>query len=464
MQIVYCNLPLLCRDSLGDIGFHQIFEALFRCVQIERTSYINSSKSSISSIAANRLRDCATIFRLAVELGVRIVTSKTANAVIDHVVDTLPVAGEAYCQPLTDDYLKILRTMLERAAHVEHLRKKKWSVVVEFLIQGISHYALEDETPSSGTNSSILSQSSRNGRTTSLRFSQSSVSRPARHDGGRPTEDLFICLERLTAATNAPIMSEANLIVDSIIGFLNSSASGGILHQLAFSCVNNTLSRIIKENSKLAQKVVLEVLPTIRRLWSTKNLLLRDEMLITLLLSKDIIESLPKTNHSHDVYSSLSNLVEVLSAEYSRRNERDVLQLDEIVFDTDHTPKVMSLDNFRVRAEHTRGTFNWAAINVLAFTTITIDHFPKMAEEDGTNDAPSKRRKLASGIDEVFRHSLSGFSMVKVRALQTVPFLLYHWPDLADRLLHFIVQFTNQILDEDTAIASWTMIALSRHD
>ena len=464
MQIAIPNLPIWCSDSLGDEGFHQIFEALFRCIRIERATYLSSSKSSKSATAANRLRDCATIFRLAVELGVRIITSKTANAVIDHVVDTLPVAAEAYCQPLTEDYLKILRTMLEHAAHVEHLRNKKWCGLVEFLIRGISHYALDDDNPSSGTNASILSQSSRSGRTTSFRFSQSSFSRPARHDHGRPTEDLFVCLDRLTAATNAPMMSNANLIMDCMTSFFNSSASGASLHQVAFSCVNNTLSRLVTEDSKLGQKVVIEVIPTIRRLWSTKNLLLRDEMLITLVLGRDVIESLPKTNPSHDVHSSLSNLVEVISAEYSRRNERDVLQLDDIVFNTEHAQQVMSLNNFRVRAEVTRGTFNWAAINVLAFITITVDYLSQMMPGDGTNDTSSKRRKLANGVDEVFRHSLSGSSLVKVRALQTVPFLLYARPDVADRFLHLVVQFTNQILDEDTAIASWTMIALSRHD
>jgi serine-protein kinase ATM len=408
------------------------------------------------------LRDCATVFRLAVELGVRKVTSTTANAIIDHVVDTLPVAGEAYCQPLTDDYLKILRAILEHAPHVEHLRNRKWCTLTDFLVQGISHHALDGENPSSGTNESSPSLRSKDGRVRSFRVSQGSAVRPTRQEAGRPAEDLFFCLDCLTAATNAPTISRATLIVDMVIRFFDSASSGGSLHQIAFSCMNNILSKVVTEDTRLTQRVVLEILPTIRRLWSSKNTLLRDEMLITLVLSRDTITALPKSNRGDDTYSSLSNLLEVMSAEYSRRNEREILQLDDVLFMRTPKQQVMSLENFCVLADHIRGTFNWATISVIAFITLTLSRFSQMVETDRVNDTPSKRRKLASGVDDVFRQSLSAPSLVKTRALQTIPFLLNESPALSENFLHLIVQFTNQILDEDPSIAAWTMIAISR--
>jgi serine-protein kinase ATM len=456
-------LELLARsDSLGDEGFHQIFEALFRFIRIERPAYVSSSKSSKSSNAANRLRDCATVFRLAVELGVHKITSKTSNAVIDHVVDTLPVAGEAYCQPLIDDYLKILRAVLEQAAHVEHLRDRKWRALADFLIQGISHYALDEENPSSGTNASTLSQHSRNGRVTSFRISQSSGPRTARYEAGRPAEDLFFCLDRLTLATNAPTMSRAAPIMECMTRFFSSTSSSGLLHQLAFSCVNNLTAKMVTEDSRLAQKVVLDIIPTIRRLWTSKNLLVRDEMLITLMLNEDIIKAFPKTNPSDDVHSSLSNLLEVMSTEYSRRNEKDILQLDEILFIKDQAQQVMSLDEFCIRTENIRGTFNWATISVLAFLTLTVDRFSNITPKGKAVDTASKRRKLTNRVDDIFRQSLATPASAKSRALQIIPFVLKDSADVSEKFLNLIAQFTNQILDEDPTSAAWTMIAIAR--
>lgn len=453
---------LVGSDSLGDDGFHQIFEALFRFVRIERTAYVNSSSSVKLSNAANRLRDCAIVFRLAAEQAVRKINSKTANAVIDHVVDMLPVAGEAYCQPLSDDYLKILRAIVEHATHVEHLRGKKWRTLTDFIIQGISHYALEEENRSSGTSAVLLSQTPKSGRATSFRVSQNSDSHVARHEAGRPTEDLLFCLDSLTKATNAPTISNANSIMNCVVDFINTTSSSGSLHRIAFSCVNNIMPKIVTEDSRLAQSIVLQILPTIRRLWPSKNVLLRDEMLITLVHTGDIIRALATTNTSDDVYSSLSNLLESVSTEYSRRNERDILQLDDILFSRNHTQQVMTLENFRIRAENTRATFNWATVNVIALTTLTVDNFPQLTEKDRTNGNPTKRRKLGSGVVEVFRHSLSASPSMKTRALQIIPFLLSEWSGVAEEFLNLIVQFTNQILDEDTTVASWTMVAISR--
>lgn len=450
-------------DSLGDGGFHQIYEALFRYIRLERTAYVSSSsRSSKSSNSANRLQDCAAVFRLGVELGVPKITFKTANAVIDHVVDTLPVAGDEYCQPLTDDYLKILRAISGYAAHVEHLRDKKWRTLADFLMQGISHFTLEEENLPSGTNASTLSQHSRNGRITSFRLSQSSASRATRHEAGRPVEDLFFCLDRLTMATNAPTMSRAALIIDCVIQFFSSTSSSSSLHQIAFSCLNNVAAKVITEDSKLAQRVVLDIFPTIRRLWSSKNPILRDEMLITLVLCSNIIKTLPNTNAADDVHSSLSNLLEVMFAEYSRRNERDILQLDEILFVNDNAQQVMSVDAFRIRPDHTRGTFSWALISILALLTLTVDRFSELTTRDTAKDTPSKRRKPTNRADETFGQCLSASTSIKIGALQTIPFLLTDSRAVTERFLNLIVHFTNQILDEDPTVAAWTMIAISR--
>ncbi len=258
-------------------------------------------------------------------------------------------------------------------------------------------------------------------------------------------------------------MLRAASISECVIGILISASASGSTHQIAFTCVNNVMTRIITEDTKLAQKICLETIPIIRKFWSSKNVLLRDEMLIALVLTSDIIKAVPNTKPEENVFFSLKNLLEVISAEYSRRNERDILQLDEIRFSKDQTQQVMNLERFHVRAEHTRGTFNWATVGVISFLTLAVDQLARTLQQHRTDTTPNKRRKLTGGVDDVFHQSLSASTLItKIRALQTVPFLLNDCTEVADNFLNLLVQFTNQILDEDTTVAAWTMVAISR--
>jgi serine-protein kinase ATM len=462
---VYAHRLILAarRDSLGDEGFHHIFEAFFRSVQIERTIYINSSTTSRSSLATNRLIDCASVFRLAVDLGVREISSRTVTAVIDHVLDTLPVSGQVFCVPLIDGYLKILRTILGHKAHVEHLREKRWCSIADFLTEAISRHALDEADESSPGTATVLSPHSSGGHTRPFRVSQGGGARSTQHNLRRPPEELFFCLDSLTSATNAPIISKAAAIMECLIGFFKLTTSANLLHQEAFRCVNNVLSRIVTENSSLARKSLIEILPTVRAFWSTKNVKLRNEMSISLVLSSNIIQALPHTDPSDVVLSSLRNLADAIASEYDRRSERDLLQLDDLLFTNDRCMDVMALRGFRIRPENARATFNWGTINLLTLITLTMDSFPQMRHRDISGAATGKRRKLENGVDEVLHQAVLGGSPIKIRALQMIPFLLNSSPMVGEKIISLISEFTNQILDKDATVVSWTLVALSRY-
>lgn len=448
-------------EFLEDEGFHEIYEALFRCAKIERTAYLGTAKSPRSTAAANRLRDCASTFRLAVELGVSSITSTTANAVLDHVVDTLPSSGEEYCVPLADEYLKIFLLVVSYAPHVEHLRPTRWGNIVDFLLGGISKNVEAAQT-TPGESASSSGPFSRSEHTASFRVSQSSGSRVPRADAGRPIEELLLCLDRLTVVANAPTMSRAAEIMQCLRQVFNSSVAGASLLQAAFKCVNNVLSILVTEQTTAAHSLVLQMVSIIRRLWSPKNHLLRDEMLVTLVLGSDIISALPPRTITEDLQSSLWNLSEGMSVEYGRRNEKDILQLDEVSLGKNQHQQVMSLERIRVRPEHTRATYNWSTLGVLASITMALYGVETENARPGAESSRVKRRKVTTAMGEIMEQALSDSSSNKIRALQLIPFLQCQTPAITDIFLHTADRFSNQVLDEDASVAAWTMVALAR--
>ena len=302
-----------------------------------------------------------------------------------------------------------------------------------------------------------------NGRMTSFRISQNNISRGSRQDHSRPGEDLMFCLDRSTAATNAPILSKVGPIVTCLLSVIDNAVANAPLLQTAFKCINNVLAIILTENTALARSVSLQVIPAIRRLWSSKNHLLRDELALTLILSKDLIRGLSAHQVSEDLESSVWNLYDVISVEYSRRNEKDVLQLDDLALGNDCLQQVMSLGKFRVRPEQLRGTYNWATVSFLSSLTEFLDRLGTHRHQTEAQETPSKRRKVVKMIDSVLNQAVSDPSnLVRIRALQLLPFLRNHSSNMVTRFATVIGSFANQIMDEDPTIAAWTMIATSR--
>ena len=113
------------------------FEALFHYATTERTAYLKS-KSVQRNTAHSRLAVCAASMRTAVELGVRKLRLKTVKALLDHVRLTLPTP-DGFCEPLSVDYVKSMRTILDYQPHVEHLRDT-WGVTLAFCLASIGSF------------------------------------------------------------------------------------------------------------------------------------------------------------------------------------------------------------------------------------------------------------------------------------------------------------------------------------
>jgi ataxia telangiectasia mutated family protein len=156
---------------------------------------------------------------------------------------------------------------------------------------------------------------------------------------------------------------------------------------------------------------------------------------------------------------SIEGLISSLQSEYTKRSDRELLQADETVFyqkggQGDGPVYGPRLGN--ARSEHS-WTMIWALANLLKLTA--------KAAVQGTDQAvpgelSSKRQRLTSGIDDVFRDAISGTGAQRICALQMVPFLEAEID--IDTKESFIQRVIPSILDDNSTVSTWTMIALTR--
>jgi ataxia telangiectasia mutated family protein len=113
-------------DSLSDASFHRIYETLFEVVVSEQKAHATAKTTTLKSAAANRLSSCASVLRLATEVGIASVRLKTVKALLDHFIETISLPGGALCEPLALEYPKAMRVVLAYPPHVAHLPKAEW--------------------------------------------------------------------------------------------------------------------------------------------------------------------------------------------------------------------------------------------------------------------------------------------------------------------------------------------------
>jgi ataxia telangiectasia mutated family protein len=146
----------------------------------------------------------------------------------------------------------------------------------------------------------------------------------------KEADDLVACIYQLVRATNAPIAGNELNVVDSLQTFLQLSDSVRLSYNDAFAAINSILSRTAITMLEPTRSMVLTLLPLIKDLWSSKSSSLKEEMLITLVLTKDHVSALVEDPSQATFRIDLENLLEALQMDYSKRLERDQLQLGDI--------------------------------------------------------------------------------------------------------------------------------------
>lgn len=447
--------------ELSDKACHTIFESLFRFITVEKPAYNRVQRLTSKNLASTRLSSCASVLRIAVDIFVRNLRTKTVRAIIDHITETIPVPGEGLWEPLNVDYTKCLTSLLRYPPHIEHLGDAEWEKLVEFCLAAIDTHESESSQLSLRSVSRFAVEESAeasDGRSTPSQVTPASTTREKFVGDVNAIGEVVVCIQLLVSSPTAPVQAAAEGLLDGLAEFVKSpSTRAGNSHQAALSSINIITSKVLFDQSQLVRGCLLNLIPVIRRLWSSKLQTLRDELLRTLMLSMVILADAAQKEPSQSLVHLMEDLTDTLCSEYTRRPEKELLQFDEIIFNQGAANSGQSIYGPRIgnpRSEH-----DWTVL-------WNIAHLMKLSETVGSPPGQdferetTKRQRLNSAIDDVFRDAVSATGTRRIAALQLVP-LLVSKVDL-QRKESFLQRLVPNTMDDNGTIASWSIMAIAR--
>lgn len=477
---------LFLSEVLADKSFHKILEALFRVTTTECSAYAKASKSvaknqakSQASQIAGRLSACASVVRIAVELGVKKFRYKTVKAIVDHITQTVPTSDRGYCEPLAAEYFKSLRIVLEYQPHPEHLSKDEWHEVVDFCnetLHDLNATSTGKHAHSLNGNSTMdsfnicLSRSatpgtvSDNGRQASNLSAQHLVKLNLKSS----VEDIVLCLKHLMLASNAPVLEKAQTTLENLCDLLTLSSRPGVLLQSVFEAINSIISRIMTDNVDLTLHIIGNLLPHIRRFWETKSRSLKDHMLVSLLYGEVYFFRLVSMDETGDCKSDLHRLLQVFRQEYCKRPEREQLQLEDLDL-PDHpleADRPLSIQAFELRSAALKAEQPWFLLYISASIVLVFSAWDAARGrflEHSTLEHPPKRRKLNSPVDDLLELTKTSDMLDRLFALQVLTFVFDKIVVDIDNLQHCIESLLSCLSDDTANVVSWALLALARY-
>lgn len=472
-------------QALVDKSYHKILESLFRLTTTEVSTYAKASKDHLKNGAAVRLSTCAGVVRLAVEMGVKKLRFKTVKALVEHITQTLPMSNKGYCEPLLIGYFKSLRTVLEYPPHSEHLSGVEWLNVIEFCNETL--HDLNDASGGSYTNmmngsSVVTSFRSRHGRSPTpgtvadhgRKASNRGSQRAAEVNLRSIAEDLVLCIKHLVSASNAPILGHAPTLghaqatLANLCGLLATLSSPGLELQTVFESINSIVARIMTDDISLMLQTMRTLLPNIRRLWDIKSPTLKDHLLISLLYGEVYFSRLVSTDETGDSTNDLSRLLQVFRQEYSKRPEREQLQLEDLDL-PDHplgSERPSSMKAFELRSAASRAEQPWTLLYISASIILVLsadDSARGKSVEANIVENPPKRRKLNKPINEILADAKSTDVQRKLFALQVLTFVFDRIVVDVESLKHYLEPLLQCLSDDNANIVSWALLVLTRY-
>ncbi|ROW17436.1 hypothetical protein VPNG_00615 [Cytospora leucostoma] len=434
-------------ESLKNKEYHGLFEALFKAALDDKEAFLHGKNNQKSSNAAHeRLTSCAKALREIVTKGVSKLRSNTMRAVIDHIMDTLPNRDDEFFEPIAQDYMQTLVVLFGSPIYVESLafhvfddpNENGWVVCMDFFIRRIRHLLdgadtssgpglVGRDSPAPGTarHSSVGPSSVR-----SRLLDQHGSGQIQRNDLLAPLE----CLLSLVSASNAPSNLRQHEVSDVVLRILRLPLKLDKLHRIAFAILNRVLCQTAGNDVLLGLAQTRELVPLLSYWWQPRTLdndellfAVRDEILKTIHATNLYLDSLLQDDSSAFLLGQVEDLLDVLWGEYSQRNHRSRLRLDDLTFSS-MSP---SSDHFRtnifaIRPFSRDAERRWALMEVMSrLEYIFLRHAGSNPQRPPTDDEqPRKRQKTAGGSNRIHHMLLSSDVTIKLTALQLVPFFL----------------------------------------
>lgn len=362
------------------------------------------------------------------------------------------------------DYIKTLASLLRYRPHGEHLEEEDWEALNGFCLACLGLRENEESQLSIRSDRSFPNEVDPNENRLNLpRMTSVPIIKERNTGNGNSTEEVMLCIQSLTATPNAPLQTAAEGILHSLVGLLESPSINvvGNAHQLAFSSINAVVTKVLFDQSELVRSSLLSLVPVIRRLWATTKLqTLKDEMLVTLMLTRIMLLDVAQRNPTETLAHEIEEMATMLHAEYVKNPAKEVLQIDETVFYQNDS--ACSKPVYGPRLGNSRSEYNWTLIWMITELLKLSQDINDRIKTTESGEASNKRPRFKSEIQDIFRDSVSATGTRRICALQLIPFLESEL-DIETKET-FLKRLILGISDDNSAMSSWTMVALTRYE
>lgn len=440
--------------KLRDEAWLEILTTIFSLAKSDKHDIFEGSAASRKR-AETRLSNVASALRLVVGYCNTLIRSKTANAVLDHVISLLVFERDnelPFRQIIQADYIKIFEIITSNAAHGEHSQESIWRKNIDWLLEAIDAN-LATLTNAEGDSEDVASFTRGPSIYGSVRSSMPvRTSDSGDTQGPRPTEaqlldSLVTSLRNLASLSNCPLQTRMRDIAQTVLRALATSIQ---TKDIAFECLNNVLMVARTEQVSLLPHIAAQILVIMRKSWShkidEKSFSLREQMLVSLLLIRQSLAKSALVPVEVD-RSAISALTRHMSDEYANRTEQYCLHLDNLLLSSCVKDEFFHRCGVTPDDQSTLAMLNWSTITLIGSLTRLADDLDQVIidRNGGSPDRPRKRQRTVQPFTELVRLLFTDAKDLKPR-----------------EVTEFLSSAIPMLEDDKTGRASWAMLTLAK--
>jgi ataxia telangiectasia mutated family protein len=256
----------------------ETLQTLFHIVIIER----NASVSKKTAATDKRLDEAAQMVRWVSEKTYRYLSRKVVKALINHLTQMMSVNGTVQSFALT--YAKALRAVLSYPPHLEHLDERQWTDITMLCFSAV----LGDKVRvgQDFVDSEAMNIDEDDGQPRGALRADSDdefvLPAPPKKTANLLEIELMACIEVVFRANSSPFVTYAQAIFVKFLRFFKMFPVETTAHLTAVVALNRALSQLDLNDQRSMRRLGPQLWTPILALWSTKNALLKEQIIISL--------------------------------------------------------------------------------------------------------------------------------------------------------------------------------------
>lgn len=295
-------------------------QTLFGTVMTER----NIAVQKPTAPAQKRLESAAMLVRWLIEKIHLRLNRKAIKACINHLTQMVAVAGQLQIYALT--YLRALRLLLLHPPHLEHLDERQWTDIVMLSFSSIlgdkfkigqefvddSRLRDDDQSDEEDANGrKIVKVKAALRRTLEDEEEQGIIRKTASQE----EIELMSIVEAAFRSKSAPFLTYSSVIFTKFLRFFRRFPVETTAHAPAVAALNRAFAELDLNDQKTMRELGPLLWPAILSLWSTKNPLLKEQIIMAHRYLLPFIAPIDKDNTLVMVDTKIKPLYEAILTE-----------------------------------------------------------------------------------------------------------------------------------------------------